>query len=318
MARVNRLLYAATISLLALVPVAASAAPSPSPGLDTILATPPSGYAELTSSPFHGLFTAHEYAQASNSIKADDIEKTLNRDGFVSGFGKTWIHQASAHAMVEAVLAFTGNKGAKDWLVAAEAGDKSDPNYDHADSISGISPYYGGHFKYPDSSTEGDVFSFVKGNDVFIVGLVSTKDDVLQLAMTQTQTQYSSAPNETIPSAQWPENTSKGGGLPVLGVGIIGLLVVVAVVAVVAMTMRRRSALSPAMAGVGAGIPGGVQMSNDGNYWWDGQTWRDASREVPPSAQRSGDGALWWDGQKWRAVPQTTEPANPTPPPPTA
>jgi len=235
MARVNRLLYAATISLLALAPAAASAAPSPSPSLDTVLATPPSGYAELTSSSFHGVFTAHDYAQASGSSKADEIEKTLNHDGFVSGFGKTWVHRASAHALVEAVLAFTGAKGAKEWLVSAEAGDKSDPTYAHSDSISGISPYYGGHFKYPESSTEGDVFSFVKGNDVFIVGAVSTKDDVLQLATTQTQTQYNSAPNQTIPSSQWPENVSKGSAFPVLGVGIVGLLVVLVVVAVVVM-----------------------------------------------------------------------------------
>jgi hypothetical protein len=321
MARVNRLVYAAALSILALAPIAVAAAPSPSPSLDTVLATPPSGYAELTSSPFHGLFTAHDYAQASGSTKADQIESTLNRDGFVSGFGKTWIHQASAHALVEAVLAFTGAKGAKNWLVSAEAGDKSDPTYAHSDSISGISPYYGGHFKYSESSTEGDVFSFVKGNDVFIVGAVSTKDDVLQLAMTQTQTQYSSAPTETIPSGQWPENTSKGSGFPVVGVGIVGLLVVLAVVAVVAITMRRRGAITPgmtpAMAGAPAGVAGGVQMSNDGSYWWDGQTWRDASHEVPPSAQRSGDGALWWDGQKWRSVPQAGEPTNPTPPPTT-
>ena len=318
MTLVNRLLYAATVSLIALAPVAASAAASPSPGLETVLATPPRGYSELTSSPFHGLFTAHDYAQASGSSKADQIEQTLNRDGFVSGFGKTWIHAASAHALVEAVLAFKGAKGAKDWLVSAEAGDKADPTYDHPDSISGITPYYGGHFKYPDSSTEGDVFSFVKGNDVFIVGAVSTKDDVLQLATTQTQTQYTSAPKETIPSGQWPENQNKGlsaGNL--FGFLLVPLIVIVAVAAIgfAIMRNRRRSVMSPAMAGAPAGVAGGVQMSNDGNYWWDGQAWRDASREVPPSAQRSGDGAMWWDGQNWRPVPQAGDATNPTPPP---
>ena len=321
MARANRLIKAAAVSLLALAPLAASAAPSPSPSLDTVLATPPSGYAELTSSPLNGLFTAHDYAQASGSTKPDQIESTLNRDGFVSGFGKTWLHQASAHALVEAVLAFTGAKGAKDWLVSAEAGDKSDPTYAHADAISGISPYYGGHFKHPASaterSTEGDLFSFVKGNDVFIVGAVSTKDDVLQLAMTQTQTQYSSAPKETIPSAQWPENAKKAGGFQlgyVIG-GLIPTVLVVALVIVVVGVVRNRSRARTSAAGAASGLAGAVQMSNDGNYWWDGQTWRDASKEVPPSAQRSGDGALWWDGQTWRPVPQAGEPANPTPPP---
>jgi hypothetical protein len=315
MSRVNRLIYVAAISLLALGPISASASPTPSPTLDTLLVAPPSGYTELTSSPFHGKFTAHDYAQASDSSKAEQIEQTLTRDGFVDGYGMTWINQASQHALVEAVIAFTGGKGAKSWLISAEAGDKADPTYDHAVSITGISPYYGGHFKYSSSNTIGDVFSFVKGNDVFIVGFVSTRDDVLSQATQQTKTQYDSAPKETIPSSQWPENASSGGGaFPVLAVGIVGILIVLAVLAVLALTMRRRGAMAPAMAGMqgamGAPAMGGaVQMSTDGNYWWDGQTWRDAAHEVPPSAQRSSDGALWWDGQRWRPTPAAGESA---------
>src|SRR5205823_601556 len=116
------------------------------------------------------------------------------------------------------------------------------------------------------------------GNDVFIVGFISAKDDVLNLASTQAKTQFDSAPKETIPSSQWPENASSAGGFPVLAVGIVGLLIVLAVVAVVAMTMRRRGATAPAMAGApgamgppGMGAPGlggAIQMSTDGNYWW--------------------------------------------------
>src|SRR5205823_5230728 len=49
---------------------------------------------------------------------------------------------------------------------------------------------------------------------------------------------------------------------------------------------------------------GTIQMSPDGNYWWDGQAWRDASREAPPAALRSLDGYYWWDGRTWRTVPQ--------------
>jgi hypothetical protein len=314
MSRVKRLIYASGIALLALAPLSASASPTPSPTLNTLLAAAPSGYTELTSSPFHGKFTAQEYAQASDSSKADEIESTLVRDGFVDGYGMTWIHQASQHALVEAVIAFTGSKGARSWLTSAEAGDKADPTYDHSVSLSGIAPYYGGHFKYSSSNTIGDVFSFVKGNDVFIVGFVSTKDDVLSLATQQTKTQYDQAPKQTIPSSQWPENAAIGGsGFPVLAVGIVGILVVLAVVAVIAVTMRRRGAMTPALAGA---LPatGAVQLSPDGNYWWDGQAWRDAEHEVPPSAQTSSDGALWWDGQRWRPVPGAAAPPAAAPP----
>src|SRR5256886_45977 len=246
MSRVTRVIYAVAISFLAFGPLTATATPTPSPGLDKVLVAPPTGYTELTSSSFHGSFTAHDYAVASDETQATEIEKTLNHDGFVDGYGKTWIHQTSQRAMVEAVIAFTGARGAKDWLTAAEAGDKSDANYGRADTITGINPYYGGHLKYSSSNTVGDVFSFVKGNDVFIVGVVSTKDDVLSLATTQTKTQFDQAPGQTIPSSQWPENASKNaaGSFPLLAVGIIGALIVVAVVAVLAVTMRRRGGMA--------------------------------------------------------------------------
>jgi hypothetical protein len=299
------MLSAVAFAAIAMIPVSASAAPTPSPSLETVLAQPPTGFSELNTSPFHGSFTAHDYAQASGSSKADEIEKTLNQYGFVDGFGKTWIHQTDQHALVEAVMAFRGAKGAKDWMTAAQADDKKDPTYAHSDSVDGISTYYGGHFKYSSSSTEGDVFSFVKGNDLFIVGFVSTKDDVLSLAQNQAKSQYNTAPNETIPSSQWPENVNKGGGFSGIAIGlIVGLVIFLAVVAIGVTMMRRQGRMTPAMAGAtGTGGAAGVQMSGDGKYWWDGQAWRDAGSEAPPSAQRSADGALWWDGQTWRPVP---------------
>jgi hypothetical protein len=314
---VSRLLCACVVLVLATAPISAFAAPSPSPGLDTVLVTPPTGYTELTSSPFHGSFTAHEYAQASGSPKADEIESTMNHEGFVAGYGKTWVHEQTGRALIEAVLAFRGAKGAKDWLLAAEAGDKADPTYKHANTISGISPYYGGHFQ-ESTTSQGDVFSFAKGNDVFIVGAVSPSDDVLDMVTTQTKLQYNSAPKETIPSSQWPENQNAGGSsfAFVLGRWIIPVVIILAlvVVAVAVVRNRRRGAAPPALAGAAGGTAGAIQMSNDGNYWWDGQTWRDALHEVPPSAQRSGDGALWWDGQTWRPVPQAAPPSDPAPP----
>jgi len=100
MSRVNRLIYALTISFLALAPVTAAAAATPSPTLDKLLLAPPTGYTALTSSAFHGSFTAHDYAVASDSTQATEIEKTLTHDGFVDGYGETWIHQASQRAMV--------------------------------------------------------------------------------------------------------------------------------------------------------------------------------------------------------------------------
>src|SRR5713226_9049586 len=227
-------------AVLALLPLGVAAAPTPSPTLDTVLAAPPSGFQELTTATFHGSFNAHDYATVSDPSKASEIESTMTHDGFVDGYGKTWVQQAAGHALLEAVIAFTGGHGARQWLTQAEVGDKSDPSYVHSDSMTGIDPYYGGHFKYASSNTVGDFFSFVKGNDVFLLGFVSQKDDVLNMAVAQATSQFNSAPSETIPSSMWPENASHGSTSVALF--IVPLIVIVLVIALVAFLFMRRRA----------------------------------------------------------------------------
>lgn len=47
---------------------------------------------------------------------------------------------------------------------------------------------------------------------------------------------------------------------------------------------------------------GGIEMSPDRHYWWDGLAWQAVTDSTPPDAQRSPDGTLWWDGAEWRPV----------------
>ena len=294
---------------MALTPLAAAAAtPSPSPSLDTILAKPPAGYTELTSSPFHGEFTASQYAsQGTDASKRSQVEATLNREGFVDGYGNTWVSTAAGHVLIEVTIAFTGGRGARNWLTAAEAGDKSDASYSHPDTMSGIDPYYGEHVFDKSNNTAADAFSFVKGNDVFLVLVASGSDNNLALAMSQTTAQFGAAPDSTIPSSQWPENAqSPSSAASTAGSVFVVLIVAVLVLGVIGVAVglilrsRRRT---PAFAQAYAPAPtAAVQMSPDGNFWFDGQTWRDAATEVPPGAQRSSDGTLWWDGRNWRPV----------------
>jgi len=231
-------------------------------------------------------------------------------------------------ALIEAIMAFTGGQGAKSALTSLEKSDKSDPSYKHADTITGIGNYYGAHFEDTSTSTIGDLFVFSKGNDVFLIVAASTTAAVLSLATSQATSHFGSAPDSTILTSQWPENASpaaSGGGA--LG-GLILAVVIGIVIAIGVFVMRsRRRVAAPVggftpMSGYPMGAPpgsampgsaspvqaapmaGGVQMSDDGYYWWDGQTWNDASAEAPPQAQRSADGAQWFDGKNWRPVPQ--------------
>ena len=313
MCGVNRLIYAAAVALFALAPLtAAAASPTPSPSLDSVLAKPPSSdFKELTTAPLHGQFTAHDWSTSGGTASADaETERTLNSDGFVDGYGKAWTQAQTQHALIEAVMAFSGGRGARSALTSVERSDKADAGYKHPDTISGIDPYYGAHFVDSTNNTIEDAFVFVKGNDLFFISVVSGKDDALAQATTQAKSQYDSAPNSTIPSAQWPENVSSNSTSPTSLFLPIGFIVGV-VLAVVAFIIRRTRRASTSVYG-GMGPAAAVQLSPDGQYWWDGQAWRDASMEAPPMAQRSSDGNLWWDGRNWRPVPQPAPQQPPT------
>ena len=306
----------------------------------TVLAQPPTGFTELTTSSLHGEFTAHDWAtsnsSSTNGVSPAETEATLKSDGFVDGYGKTWVQAAQGHALIEAVMAFTGGNGARSALTSLEKSDKADPSFKHTNSISGIDPYYGVHFEDSSTSTVGDLFVFAKGNDIFLIVAASTKDDVLTLATDQAKSQYGSAPDSTIPTSQWPENATPAAstGGAVLGFVILAIVLIIFAVGVV-FVLRSRRRVPAAVPGYGpmtgysmgppptsdpmAAVPMApmaatpmpaaaaptpeLQMSPDGYYWWDGQTWKDASLEAPPHAQRTPDGAQWWDGKSWRPVP---------------
>ncbi len=174
----NRFLCSAAVCALALAPLSALAAsPSPSPDLATVLAPAPSGFAELTTASLHGEFTAHDWAVNASGASPQETETTLNRFGFVDGYGKEWSSASLRRGLVEAVMAFNGGSGAKKALTALESTDKADTHYSRADTITGIDTYYGAHFT-PSGAFE-DEFVFVKGNDLFIVIVAGAQDTVL-------------------------------------------------------------------------------------------------------------------------------------------
>ena len=319
-----------------------SPSPTLSPALDKILVQPPAGYAAMssTSPPKTGHVTAHDWAQQFD-VKAAEAERVLNQDGFVDGYNLEWASR-SLHIQNEFVLAFRGGYGAKQWFDYFKGALTSGPLYQHADTITGIPQYFGLHETQSSVYGQGylDGFVFLKGNDVIGVAYISLSDDNVSLATAQTKIQYAAAPASTIPPAQWPENvnpapasvapvaaTSTGGIGKVLPYALIIGAAVVAIglgVALVLTRVRRSPsaasgtplapiagaapavAVAPvplataAAAAPAATLP--LQMSVDGNYWYDGERWVDVNQEAPPFAQRSPDGAYWWDGSSWRPV----------------
>lgn len=48
-----------------------------------------------------------------------------------------------------------------------------------------------------------------------------------------------------------------------------------------------------------------IQLSPDGNQWWDGAQWQETATSYPPQALLKPDGSEWWDGQSWRPAPRS-------------
>jgi hypothetical protein len=47
-----------------------------------------------------------------------------------------------------------------------------------------------------------------------------------------------------------------------------------------------------------------IQVSPDGQQWWDGTDWRDTTSSYPQHAFHNPNGSEWWDGQSWHPVPR--------------
>jgi hypothetical protein len=347
-----RLLCSSALAAILLLHSAiAFAAPTPSPGLDGILIKPPgTTYKEEPKAApgiVEGPFDAAKFAEV---IASPDAAQTLAANGFVAGFGRTWTTAGTAHVFTEAVIAFTGAKGAIAWLRHEEAADKADPSFVQALTVTGIDTYYGARLIDKVHKIYGDAFVFAKGNDVVLVTYVSSKNDLATVAALQAKKQFDSTPAYTIPPDQWPENkvvaSSPFAGLKNIGL-IIGALILLGLIAAAGVFLwtRRRPALQAipdqdppgfvsgtsisaavdlatppavavpmAMGGAAAPPPiheGPFVMSEDRLSWWDGTAWRDAEHEVPPAAQRSEDSQFWWDGEAWRAMPPSSAPSSP-------
>ena len=203
----SRLVLAACLAA-AMIPVAVvRAAPDPSPGLDTILAAPPTtDFQEIDPSTpgiLEGAFDATGYASIGGAQNASKTIKTLSDDGFVAGFGRAWVQPASHHVLVEIVVAFTGGRGATRWLGQSHEADLADPTYQHPIAIAGIDKYYGARMS-DSTSYFADAFVFVKGNDGFLVSTISDADNLGDTAAAQARVQYDRAPAYTIPPSGWP------------------------------------------------------------------------------------------------------------------
>lgn len=290
-------IVAAAAAIVLAAPVAL-ASPTPSPSLDSILIAPAGSDLTESAQGMNGPLSAERWAR--DDTRTLDL---LRLDHYVAGYERTFSNSNSDRFFVEVVGAFGGAQDAKRFLAYDES-SPSDDFYDRPLLADNVDSFIGAHYADTAKSDYWDTAVFVKGNDLFDVYAFSKKDDLGDLVTTQAQRLFDAAPRYTIPPSQWPENaassplssfTFSGAVIPfAIGAGsvvVVGLLLVALVMLLRGLGRGSRAAESS------------PQISPDGRYWWDGQSWRDAEQAAPPSAMRSADGYYWWDGNSWRRVP---------------
>jgi hypothetical protein len=248
-----------------------------------------------------GTFSSHDYAlflKAAGSSPGS-IETELNLDGFIRGYGLEWEQRGTQDLLVERVFEFKDSRGAGYWYGALKSGSERAKQYTGAIPVPASLPNSFGAVLYAAGSGNQYRVEFAKGNLVFVVHMDSNTNDLAQPAVAQATTMYEAAPARTdVPPGAGQAVNDLVRNVEIAAGALIVFLTLIAGVAVLLVTRRRRQAV-----GV---VPGGLTMSPDGAYWWDGGQWRDATAEVPAVAERSPDGAYWWDGRRWRPAPEAS------------
>ena len=264
------------------------AAASPAPDLSTYLAPAPSpDWVDAPAAPdvINGPFTAHDWAAYVGDTRT---EGTLNRTGFVAGYGKSWEQKVTQDFLEEQVFEFKSSDGARRAYDGFKLAGQTSKHYSSEFAAWDSKVSWGSKYVFDDGDQLFSV-QFRKGPLFFMVNLYSTDRDLTGTAVQIARGEDDAAPlltelaNSTSPlpqAAQWA-----------IGLGLIVFVVLVGTVIFVIVRQRRTEI--PLVAA-------GLQMSADRAYWWDGAQWRAAATDIPPTAQRSADGVYWWDGQTWR------------------
>lgn len=279
---------AVTVALLGCLPAAApvlaatdvSQLLAPAPAADWVAREPSA--ADLV-----GPITAKSYSTWTNDTTS---ERALQKDGFITGYGLAWEQKVTQDYLAEFVLEFRTPDGATSWYNGLKLYDQTSKYYQKDIPTVSTAHSVGVEWKFSDGSREFAI-EFAKGNLFFDVTMDADTNDLGATTKAQAQTMFDGAPDMVSVAATNPLPGVSG---TAIGLALIALCGLVAGVILVLIRTSRRPALAPAVAG------GGLQMSPDGAYWWDGVQWRNAAADIPPTAQRSPDGHYWWDGRTWR------------------
>lgn len=293
---------AAAIATLAIL---VGATPASVTDLRTLLASPQGTdwvSVDPSSTSLVGEFSAHDYVTYLKAAGSNpgSTETAMNLYGFTRGYGLEWEQRGTMDILVERVFEFRDSAGANGWYSDLKRGSQTMKEYLSSIDTPTIPHSFGAVLRFSDSSRQFRV-EFAKGNLMFVVHMDSSADDLASAAVAQAASMYETAPAQSqVPPGAGQAVNDIVRNVEIAAGALIVVLALIVAIAVLVATRRRRPV---------AALAGGVTMSPDGAYWWDGGQWRNASLEVPPMAMRSPDGSFWWDGRAWRPIPGPRPPA---------
>lgn len=197
--------------------------------LGTVLASPGSGYNEVTASNAYlvGPFVADDYAAwdtVGDRSRLANEKKALNDNGFIRGFGRAWVKPRTDYKVMELALEFADRFGSGSWNEMIRIGTSEAQDYAQLPDA----------WIFRASGTQW--IGFAKGNDVYLVGVASDKDDLSQFGKQQADAQYRFAPASTttpptvVPSTRQTAPTAmlRASLRPILWVAM-GIIILIAV-----------------------------------------------------------------------------------------
>ena len=239
-----RTFCACAVAALALMPVAGVAATSPGPGtMRAALADPidPS-FVEAdvgASGTLEGPFDAEAYANYSglDVQTSEAMVRSLQRNGFVGGYGRQWYKPGASEYLGELVMVFTRSSGASSIASGSKIRYQQDQGFRSlvethlSKGAYGITETSGGY--------RWTAVIFLKGSNLFAISQGSADDFMTHQALAQAQRAYAFAPS----SITVPAQTSARSGLAqylrlIAAAGVTLLLAIAAVAAVIVLLVR--------------------------------------------------------------------------------
>jgi hypothetical protein len=238
---------ALAVAALAMAPIAALAATSPSPAtLRAALADPiDRNFIEAdvgAAGTLEGPFDAESYANyyklsAQGGQTGQAMVRILESNGFVGGYGRQWYQPRATEYLGELVMGFTRSSGASSIASASKIRYGQDQGFQ-----SFVEPHLSkGSFAVTEASGgyQWTAVIFLKGNNLFAVVQGSTGDFMTDQTLAQARRAYDFAPSSIGASAQSSSPTSLAQGFRLIAaVGLILLLIVATVAAVIVFVVR--------------------------------------------------------------------------------